>query len=114
MGAPGTTWPSVTAFHQASPARATSREVVFGSDWYTARERLPWRASWIQATGEFVIVQRTSAHELEQGPVELLAVVGTLGELEVGLRGWWGMCGWAGSLPWLRGRLAELAGLAAP
>ncbi len=109
MTSPGTTWPSVAAFHAATPARATSREVVFGSDWYTARELPPWRASWIQATGEFVIVQLTGATEPEHGPVELLAVIDALGKLEVGLRGWWGMCGWAGSLPWLRGRLTELA-----
>ncbi len=109
MSLPAVTWPSVAAFHAADRARASSREVVFGSDWYTARELPPWRASWIQATGEFVVVRRAGAREADHGPVELLAVVGTLGELELGLRGWWGMCGWAGSLPWLRGRVAELA-----
>jgi len=41
MSLPAVTWPSVAAFHAADPARATSREVVFGSEWYTARERLP-------------------------------------------------------------------------
>jgi len=28
-------------------------------------------------------------------------VVAALGQVKVGLRGWWGVCGWAGSLPWL-------------
>jgi hypothetical protein len=46
--------------------------------------------------------------EAEYGPVELLAVTKTIAPLELGLRDWWGMCGWAGSLPWLRSRLTEL------
>ena len=35
----------------------------------------------------------------EHGPVELLEVAAALAEVEVGLRDWWGVCGWAGSLP---------------
>jgi hypothetical protein len=105
---PMAAWPTLAAFHAAKSARASSREVVFGSEWYTARERPPWRASWIQATGEFIVVQLAGGAEAEHGSVELLATTGTIAPLELGLRGWWHVCGWAGSLPWLRARLQEL------
>jgi hypothetical protein len=45
MSALHAAWPTLAAFHAANPTRAGSREVVFGSEWYTARERPPWRAS---------------------------------------------------------------------
>ncbi len=105
-----TVWPTLAAFHAADPARATSREVVFGSEWYTARERLPWRASWIQSTGEFVVVHLTGRHEAEHGPASGVAgrdrhdratgawAAPLVGHVRLG----------AGSLPWLRPRLREL------
>jgi hypothetical protein len=33
--APGTSWPTLAAFHAEDPAQAVSREVVFGSEWYS-------------------------------------------------------------------------------
>ncbi len=103
----GAVWPTLAAFHADNPRRATSREVTFGSEWYASRDLPPWRGSWIQATREFIIVQLGGTMEAEHRPVELLGVV-AIEPLEVGLRGWVGMCSWPGSLPWLRHRLAEL------
>ena len=101
-------WPSVAAWRAADPRRRASREVWLGSEWYTTRSRPPWRAMWLAATGEFVVVQLTGASDDQHGPVELLAVVPELATLEVGLRAWPQITGWAGSLPWLRRRVAEL------
>ena len=101
-------WPSVAAWRAADPRRAASREVWLGSEWYTTRSRPPWRAMWLAATGELVIVQLTGASDDQHGPVELLAVVPELATIEVGLRAWPQITGWAGSLPWLRRRVAEL------
>jgi hypothetical protein len=63
---------------------------------------------WVAATGELVVVQLTGAGEEQHGPVELLAVVPELATLELALRTWPQITGWAGSLPWLRRRAAEL------
>jgi hypothetical protein len=104
----GQVWPSVAAWRAADRRRAASREVWLGSDWYTTRTQPPWRAMWVAATGELVVVQLTGAGEEQHGPVELLAVVPELATLELALRTWPQITGWAGSLPWLRRRAAEL------
>jgi hypothetical protein len=88
MTRPGV-WPTLAAFHAADPRRAICREVTFGSEWYTARDRLPWRASWIQATSEFIIVQLAGKQEADHGPVELLGMIADE-PVELGPRGWWG------------------------
>ena len=107
MTEPGTVWPTLAAFHAADPRRGTCREVTFGSEWYTRQQWPPWRASWIQATREFIIVQLGGEQEADHGPVELLRVI-ALEPIELGLRGWSGMSGWQGGLPWLRNRVAEI------
>jgi hypothetical protein len=82
--------------------------VLFGSTWYTRREQPPWRAVWVQATGEFIVVRLDGAREAEHGPVRLLDTFPELGVLEVALRAWPHAAGWAGSLPWLERRIVEL------
>jgi hypothetical protein len=72
----GAVWPTLAAFRADNSRWATSREVTFGSEWYTNRLDPPWRSSWIQATGEFIIMQLTGTQEAQHGPVELLGVAG--------------------------------------
>jgi hypothetical protein len=55
------------------------------------------------------VVCLDGAHEQEHGPVRLLGTFADLGLLEVALRAWPHVAGWAGSLPWLERRVAELA-----
>lgn len=88
--------------------RQASREVLFGSTWYTRRDLPPWRAVWVQATGEFIVVCLDGPREAEHGPVRLLGRFPDLGVLELALRAWPHVAGWAGSLPWLERRVAEL------
>jgi hypothetical protein len=61
-----------------------------------------------QTTGEFIVVHLNGAQEQDYGPVRLLGTFPDLGCLELALRAWPHVAGWAGSLPWLERRLAEL------
>jgi hypothetical protein len=72
--------------------------VLFGSTWSTHRDLPPWRAVWVQATGEFIVVRLDGAKELDYGPVRLLGTFPDLGLLEIELRAWPHVAGWAGSL----------------
>jgi hypothetical protein len=69
--------------------------VLFGSTWYTRRDLPPWRAVWVQATGEFIVVRLDGAKELDYGPVRLLGTFPDLGPLEIELRAW-PHVGWVG------------------
>lgn len=73
-----------------------ARDVLFGSTWYTRRDLPPWRAVWVQATGEFIVVCLDGACEAERGPVRLLGTFPDLELLEVALRAWPHVAGWAG------------------
>jgi len=80
---------------------------VFGSNWCTRQDQPPWRAAWIQTTGEFVVVHLAGDREGDHGPVRLLGTFADLAKVETALRGWPGVAGWAGSLAWLEHRIAE-------
>jgi hypothetical protein len=55
------------------------------------------------------VVRLNGAPEAEHGPVRLLATfLPDLGLLEIALRAWPQVAGWAGLLPWLERRVAEL------
>jgi len=103
-----TSWSTLAAYQAGDARRQASREVLFGSTWYTRRDLPPWRAVWVQATGEFIVVHLGGAREADHGPVRLLGTFPDLGFLEIALRTWPHVAGWAGSLPWLERRLAEL------
>ena len=100
-------WPTLAAFYLDDLRRARSHELPLGSLWQTSAVELPWWASWLEATGEVVAV-RHPGPESPTGPVEVLAVVGDRATVEIGLRGWWRVCGFPGALPWLRHRAAEI------
>jgi hypothetical protein len=101
-------WRTLAAYQAADPRRQASREVLFGSDWCTRQDLPPWRAAWVQATGEFIVVRLDAVREADCGPVRLLGIFADLGVLEIGLRAWPRVAGWAGSLPWLEARIAGL------
>jgi hypothetical protein len=101
-------WPTLAAYQAGDPRRQASREVLFGSDWYTRQDLPPWRAAWVQATGEFIVVRLDAVREADCGPVRLLGTFADLDVLEIGLRAWPRVAGWAGSLPWLEARIAGL------
>jgi hypothetical protein len=94
-GALPMSWSTLAAYQAGDPRRQASREVLFGSDWYTRQDLPPWRAAWVQATGEFIVVRLTSAHEVDHGPVRLLGTFPKLGVLEIALRAWPHVAGWA-------------------
>jgi hypothetical protein len=102
-------WSTLAAYQAGDARRRASREVLFGSTWYTRRDLPPWRAVWVQATGEFIVVRLAGAREAEHWLVRLLGRFPDLGVLEIALRPWPHVAGWARSLPWLERRVAELA-----
>jgi hypothetical protein len=67
-GTLSTSWATLAAYQAGDPRRQASREVLFGSTWYTRRDLPPWRAVWLQTTGEFIVVHLDGAHEAEYGP----------------------------------------------
>jgi hypothetical protein len=101
-------WSTLAAYQAGDPRRRASREVLFGSNWYTRQDLPPWRAAWVQATGEFIVVRLDAVRETECGPVRLLGTFPDLEVLEIGLRAWPRVAGWAGSLPWLEARVVGL------
>jgi hypothetical protein len=101
-------WSTLAAYRAGDPRRQASREVLFGSNWRTRQDLPPWRAEWVQATGEFIVVHLDAVREEDCGPVRLLGRFPDLGALEIGLRAWPNVHGWAGSLPWLEARVAGL------
>jgi hypothetical protein len=114
-GLPGSTiqrapmsWSTLAEYQAGDPRRQASQEVLFGSNWYTRPDLPPWRAAWVQATGEFIVVSLAGAHEADHGPVRLLGTFPDLGVLEIGLRAWPRMAGRAGSLAWLQRRVTGL------
>jgi hypothetical protein len=107
-GGSPTSWSTLAAYQAADRRRQASRDVLFGSTWYTRQDLPPWRAAWVQATGEFIVVCLHGAQEADHGPVRLLGRFPDLGFLEVALRAWPQVAGWAGSLAWLEHRVAEL------
>jgi hypothetical protein len=101
-------WATLAAYLAGDPRRRDSREVLFGSNWYTREDLPPWRAVWVQATGEFIVVRLDAIEEADCGPVRLLGTFPHLGVVEIGLRAWPRMHEWAGSLQWLEARAAGL------
>ncbi len=100
-------YPSLSAFYLADQRRIASREVDVGLWWRDGGDGPLHRAAWIRDTGELYLV-RLGPIEAGGGTVELLAVVADERRLQRALRGWRDACGRDDSLPWLRGRVAEL------
>ncbi|MCP5028863.1 MAG: hypothetical protein GY929_21530 [Actinomycetia bacterium] len=99
-------WDTEHGFRGSAAGRDLGREVEFGSRWMSGVDALPWRASWLESTGEFVIVECRPGG----GSVELLGWFSSRPGVEEALAGWWQMCGHLGSLPWLRSRVASGCG----
>jgi hypothetical protein len=95
------TFPSLTDFAGALPARVTSREHDFGLAWRNGTG--VYRAAWIADTGELYLVQLGDPVE-GGGHVELLATGADLEQTRRALMGWRTTCGREGSLDWLRER----------
>src|SRR5574341_59912 len=105
---PTTSWSTLADSPAGDARRRAARAVLFGSDWHTRQDLPPWRAAWVAATGEFIVVCLAGTDEADHGPVRLLGTFPDLGVLEIGLRAWPRVTGWGGSLGWLEGRVAEL------
>lgn len=116
------TFPTVEAFYAADERRRFSAESDFGVWWFSEAEpRIPWRVSWCETTGELYAVRLEpprvtwggeTAEDLvicgglELGPLEVLGVFPTEAILEALLHEWPHHCGGAGSLEWIRARVA--------
>lgn len=113
------TFPSVEAFYRADERRRRSRELDFGVWWYDTIDRVPWRVSWVAATGDVYIVRLGPARIVqgpaglailggdENGPVIRIAVIEIEAELERRLHGWPEHCGHPGGLAWVIGAARE-------
>lgn len=112
--APLASWPTLAEFYAQDLRRGRSHELEIGSLWRNRDVDPPWRAAWLEATGEFVVVGRAAAPAGPPGPVELLGVLPDRYTLEVGLRGWWQVCGEPGALTWLRHAVGRLGAPAEP
>jgi hypothetical protein len=106
--ASGVTYPSVVEFVAGDRRRLRSRERDFGLRWMGPRSSSPWRAAWVEATGELYVVQ-SGDPQAGGGHVEVLALESELPAVERALAGWEDVCGEPGSLDWLR-RRARLIG----
>lgn len=102
-------WPTLSTFYAQDLRRARSHELQVGSMWKTDDAAPPWRAAWLETTGEFFVVRYDGPHDHDPGPVEVLGILPDRFTVEVGLRGWWHTCGYQGSLAWLRARVGQLA-----
>ncbi len=98
-------FPSVNAFHAADPRRLGAMEVDFGGPWRTATYGPAYRAAWVPATGELVLIR---LGDLPPGAarVELIAQVSERSALAEMLSGWREAVGNLDSIRWLRARVA--------
>ena len=101
--ASGVTYPSVVEFVTGDRRRLRSRERDFGLRWMGPEASWPWRAAWVEATGELYVVQ-SGEPQAGGGHVEVLALESELRVIERALAGWEDLCGEPGSLDWLRRR----------
>jgi hypothetical protein len=110
----------IEQFYDQNPARRTSTEFEYGTDWTDAdggRAEL----SWVEATGELYVMrepveplvadmfgdERLQPLPTELLTVEVLGVVATRAELDRVLAGWATAMGGPGGLRWVRDRLAH-------
>jgi hypothetical protein len=98
-------FPSVSAFRAADPRRIGALEVDFGGPWRTAAFGPSYRAAWLPATGELVLI-RLGALPAGATRVELIAQVAERGTLAEMLSGWREAVGNLDSIRWLRARVA--------
>jgi hypothetical protein len=99
----GASYPSLADFGWGDRRRLRSRERDFGLRWISAASPWPWRAAWVEGTGELYVVQSGEA-SAGGGHVEVLAVAFDLAAIDRALAGWEEVCGEPGSLDWLRQR----------
>jgi len=102
-------YPSLHHFAWADPRRIPSRERDFGLRWLTDPPDSPWRAAWVEATGELYVVQSGDPAD-GGGHVEVLGVAASVDGVSAALAGWGDRCGEPGSLNWLRRRCLEELG----
>jgi hypothetical protein len=100
------TFPSLSAFRAADEARSDAAEVDFGRPWRTVQFGPAYRAAWLPATGELIIVRLGSAAS-GGGRVEVLAHMPDRRRLVGMLSGWQRVCGGFDSIRWLRARVAS-------
>lgn len=106
-----TSYESLEAMYEDSEQREHSPEVDYGV-WWRPRRRLDltvWRGSWIEATGEFYIVdqRRPFTHSFDRDVPPAVLILGTVhgrDRVENLLDGWADRCGEVGSLEWLMGK----------
>jgi hypothetical protein len=109
-------------FYDANPRRRTSKEYSFGADW-TDEGGTRWELNWVEDTGE-VYVMRETGEPLVMDPlgdvtipdipadvvtVEILGVIEGLDAVRSAFAGWSEAVAGAGSLAWVRQRVADHA-----
>jgi hypothetical protein len=97
---------SLVDFYNDDATRLSSRERDIGLWWREGIDGPLYRAAWINETGELYLVRLGPTAE-GGGGVEMLITIDDPERLEWMLSGWRDQCGRAGSLQWLRGRLAR-------
>ena len=50
-------WPDEAAFYDADTRRDRSREIDYGTKWHFDSLGVSWRVTWLEATGELVMVR---------------------------------------------------------
>lgn len=108
----------IEEFYDENPARRSSAEFEYGSDWSDATGAR-WALSWVQATGEVyvmneavepIITDMFGDEHVQRMPTKLLTVlvlgvVETRGQLDQILAGWSDAMATPDSLAWVRDRL---------
>jgi hypothetical protein len=109
-------------FYDSNPARRTSKEYSFGSDW-TDPGGVRWELNWVEDTGE-VYLMREAGEPLVMDPlgdtmmpkldsdevtVEILGVVEGLDVVESAFSGWSEAQAAPGSIAWVHERMADAA-----
>lgn len=87
--------------------RSNRRELEFGRSWRERPDEPSRRAAWSPDTGELYLVDDATA-DRSADTVEVLAVVDRPERLAAALQGWAEVCGYRGSLAWLRERARRI------
>jgi hypothetical protein len=109
-------------FYDANPARRTSKEYSFGSEW-TDPGGVRWELNWVEDTGE-VYLMREAGEPLVMDPlgdtlvpklpadevtVEVIGTIAGLERVEGAFSGWSDAMPLPGSVAWVHERMADAA-----